>query len=237
MDDSEAIRRYYSAILPYYDDALADRGDLPFWGNMASRWGSRRILELGCGTGRVTEVLCRNAPVTAMDLLVEMLLRTSLRAPAARLIAADLRRFALRVPFDLIVLADDPMAHLTSMNDRARALRLIADHLMPHGRLVIEGLYRHPGTAPGVTSRDMAALTVEERWTATAEASVWKAGYRYRQGTSTVEVQSVMRSWSLAELDHLPEAGLEIESVWGDFDEGPFSEDSPRMIIVAKGRL
>jgi len=234
MDDVDSIRRYYGAILPYYDDALADRGDLPFWGSMASRWGSGRILELGCGTGRVTEVLCRYAPVTAMDLLIEMLLRASPRAPAARLIAADLRRFALRAPFDLIVLADDPMAHLTSMTDRARVLRLIADHLMPHGRVVLEGLYRHHGTVPHPPAQDMAALTVEEWWTPTSEASVWKAGYRFRQGTSTVEVQSVMRSWSLAELDHLPEAGLEIESVWGDFDESPFSDGSPRMIIVAK---
>ncbi len=37
MDDAEAIRRYYAAILPYYDDALVDRGDLPFWEGMANR--------------------------------------------------------------------------------------------------------------------------------------------------------------------------------------------------------
>jgi len=82
----------------------------------------------------------------------------------------------------------------------------------------------------------MGTLTVEERWTHTAETSVWTAEYRYRQGTSTVEVHSVMRSWSLAELDSLAEAGLAIENVWGDFDESPFSEDSPRIIIVAKRR-
>ena len=72
MNDSEEVRRYYEAILPYYDESLADRGDLPFWEAMA-RLGSKRILELGCGTGRVTEVLVRHANVTAVDLLVEML--------------------------------------------------------------------------------------------------------------------------------------------------------------------
>ena len=64
MDDAEAIRRYYAAILPYYDDALADRGDLPFWEGMVTRWPSGQILELGCGTGRVSEVLSRFASVT-----------------------------------------------------------------------------------------------------------------------------------------------------------------------------
>lgn len=233
MDDAEAIRRYYAAILPYYDDALADRGDLPFWEGMATRWPSGQILDLGCGTGRVTEVLSRCASVTAIDLVVEMLLRASRKAPAARLIAADLRRFAFRAPFDLIVLADDPMAHLTSMKDRARVMSLIAGQLTPNGRVVLEGLYRHPGAAR-ITAREMGTLTVEERWTPMAEASVWTAEYRYRQGTSTVEVRSVMRSWSLAELDLLAEAGLAIENVWGDFDESPFSEDSPRIIIVAR---
>ncbi|HXH42010.1 MAG TPA: class I SAM-dependent methyltransferase [Thermoanaerobaculia bacterium] len=234
MDEAETIRRYYGALLPYYDEALAKRGDLPFWGSMATRWGAQRILELGCGTGRVTEVLVRHATVTAVDLLVEMLLPASRRAPAARLMAADLRRFALRETFDLIVLADDPMAHLTSLEDRAGVLRRIADHLTPHGRVVLEGLYRRPGMPPLVTSRHSAALSVEERWTPAAEASIWNASYRYEQGPSNVEVSSVMRSWSRAELDHVAGAGLEIESVWGDFDESPFMDDSPRIIVVAK---
>jgi hypothetical protein len=173
--------------------------------------------------------------VTAIDLVVEMLLRASRKAPAAHLIAADLRRFGLRAPFDLIVLADDPMAHLTSMEDRARVMSLIAGHLTHQGRVVYEGLYRRPG-APRMTARRMGTLTVEELWTPTAEASVWTAEYRYGQGTSFVEIRSVMRSWSLAELDLLAEAGLVIENVWGDFDESPFSEASPRIIIVAKRR-
>src|SRR5437588_5690521 len=98
MQDSDKIRRYYEAILPFYDESLADRGDLPFWESMAA--GSKRILELGCGTGRVTAVLVRHADVTATDLLVEMLRRALRRAPAANFIAADLRQFAFAEQFD-----------------------------------------------------------------------------------------------------------------------------------------
>jgi len=213
MQDIEEIRRYYDAILPYYDESLADRGDLPFWESMAT--GSKRILELGCGTGRVTEVLVKHAPVTAVDLLVEMLRRAFQKAPAAQLVAADLRQFAFAERFDLIVLADDPMAHLISIDDRARVLRLILDHLTPDGRVVIEGLYRPAGSAPGV----------EESWTAAEDPSVWNVRYRY----ASVEVATVMRSWSLEEI-----AGLQVEHLWGDFDRSPFSDDSKRMIIVAK---
>ena len=66
-DVVEQIRAYYAAILPHYDASLEDRGDLPFWESMATRWNSKRILELGCGTGRVTKVLARRATVTAVE--------------------------------------------------------------------------------------------------------------------------------------------------------------------------
>src|SRR5260370_21970145 len=73
---------YYRAVLPFYDASLADRGDLPFWESVARRWGGKRILELGCGTGRVTEVLRRAASVTGADLLIEILARAKRRGSA-----------------------------------------------------------------------------------------------------------------------------------------------------------
>jgi SAM-dependent methyltransferase len=230
MNDAKEVRRYYEAILPYYDQSLADRGDLPFWDAMATRWKSKRILELGCGTGRVTEVLVRHADVTAVDLLVEMLRLACLRAPVAKFVAADLRQFAFARRFDLIVLADDPMAHLISLDDRAKALRLIADHLTSDGRVVIEGLYRRE---PGNSQQRHGRLIVNESWKTTGVASVWNAHYRYEKDGSAVDVSSVLRSWSPADLELLATCGLEIESMWGDFDERPFSGRSERMIIVA----
>lgn len=216
---NDEIRAYYRAILPYYDTSLERRGDLPFWKSIATRWSSKRILELGCGTGRVTQVLAGVATVTAVDLLIEMLLRVPQTAPNARLVAADLRRFAFTSRFDLIVLADDPMSHLTSSDDRARALRLIAEHLAPGGRVVVEGLYR---------SKPIRSST--ETWEHASEEAVWSATYRY---SPSVEVTSRFRSWTRDEVDRLAEFGLHVEHLWGDFDESSFRDDSPRMIIVA----
>jgi len=238
MDDVDQIRGYYVAMLPYYDAALEDRGDLPFWESIGRRWGSKRILELGCGTGRVTQVLGRHARVIAVDLLVEMLRRVPRRAPDAMRVAADLRCFAFAVQFDLVVLANDPLAHITLTDERTKVMRLIAEHLAPNGRLVIEGLYRPRRNPLLVPMREIHGeggemFTVEEMWRPATDASTWKATYRYTQGSSIVEVESVQRSWSRDEVDHLPDHGLEVESVWGDFDERPFKEDSPRIVIVA----
>jgi len=231
---TEEVRRYYEAILPYYDESLADRGDLSFWDAMAMRWESKSILELGCGTGRVTEVLVRRADVTAADLLVEMLRLACRRAPATNFVAADLRQFAFAQRFDLIVLADDPMAHLISIDDRAKTLRLIADHLTLDGRVVIEGLYRREA---GSSQQRRGNLIIDESWAATNDPSVWNAHYRYEKGGTAIEASSVLRSWSPSDLELLAASGLEIESMWSEFDERPFAAaTSNRMIIVAKLR-
>src|SRR5213079_158781 len=128
--------------------------------------------------------------------------------------------------FDLIVLADDPMAHLLSIDGRARVLRLIRDHLTHDGRVVIEGLYRHRA---GQSQHQRGNLTIQESWTATDDPSIWNARYRYKKGRSTANAATALRSWSLEEVAHLP---LSVESIWGDFDGSGVSGTSKRMIIV-----
>jgi SAM-dependent methyltransferase len=241
MGDFERLRDYYEAILPFYDGALEERGDLPFWESIAARWSPRRALELGCGTGRVTAVLSRHAQVTGVDLLLAMLLRAREQAPRARFLAADLRGLAFAARFDLIALADDPMAHLTSTEERREVMRRIADHLTPEGHLVLEGLYRQPGKAFSLPARvtlrhEANPLTVEESWTPAAEASVWSASYRYTQGSSSAQVTTMMRSWSIVEVEGLAQLGLHVEKVLGDFDERPFSSNSKRIVIIARRR-
>jgi SAM-dependent methyltransferase len=236
--DAGPLHDYYRSVLPYYDASLEARGDLPFWASMARRWGGQGILELGCGTGRVTAVLDGVAPLIAVDLLPEMVVRARRRAPRAHLVIADLRAFAFSSLFTLVVLADDPMAHLTSAAERDEVLRLIAEHLQPGGRVVLEGLHRPPGAAASVPPREVRtgdgeSFTVEERWEPTAEEPVWQATYRYRQGASLTEAAARLRSWTLGDVERLRQSGLEIETLWGDFDERPFDPASPRMIIVA----
>lgn len=238
MNDFGQIRAYYRAILPHYDLALSERGDLPFWESIGRRWRSKRILELGCGTGRVTEVLARQASVTGVDLLVEMLERAARRAPGAAFLAADLRQFAFLAPFDLIVLADDPMAHVTSTAERITIMQRIAHHVQRGGRVVLEGLYRSPAAALASARNIDGAqktLTVEEEWKPAGAESVWETTYRYKEeGSAAIEVTSMMRSWTGDEIDRLAGSGLEIESVCGDFDERPFSDNSPRIVVTAR---
>jgi SAM-dependent methyltransferase len=233
----EQLRAYYNAVLPYYDLSLEDRGDLPFWTSVARRWGSERILELGCGTGRVTSVICAQASTTAVDLLIEMIQSATRRAPSAHFVVADLCELAFTAAFDLVLLADDPMAHLTSSDKRMKVLKRIADYLTAEGRLVLEGLYRPPGKGTLVPPREIVRdgetlFTVDESWEPAGESALWNVTYRYGVGSKITEAASVLRSWTREEICSLPESGLHVEALWGDFDESPFSQASPRVVIV-----
>lgn len=241
MASIEELRAYYDTILPFYDAELADRGDLPFWRSISKRWDSKRILELGCGTGRVTKVLCANASTTAVDLLWEMLAVAKQHAPTAHLVAADLRQCPFSSKFDLIILADDPIAHLTASEDRLAAMRQIASHLKPEGRVVLDGLYRAPGAHALPSPRDARGpggpFTVTETWEPGSGPAIWNVKYRYRRGAIVTEVASTVRSWTQEEVQGLGDARLKVEELWGDFDERPFSATAPRIVMVARRYL
>ena len=239
MHSIEQLRAYYGATVPYDELALEDRGDLVFWRSIAARWSPQRILELGCGTGRVTSVLTAHASTIAVDLLIEMVQRARPHAPSARYLVADLREIAFAGAFDLVVLANDPMAHLTGPEERRNALQRIADHLAPEGRLVLEGLYVSSGRPKRAAAREISRdgkrlFTVEECWEPAGREALWKVTYRYARASETTDATSVLRSWTTDEVRRLPEAGLEVEALWGDFDERPFSDTAPRIVMVAK---
>jgi SAM-dependent methyltransferase len=228
MHDVDQIGAYYRAVLPFYDASLADRGDLPFWESVARRWGGKRILELGCGTGRVTEVLRRAASVTGVDVLIEMLARAKRRVPEADFVVADVRTFVFSSRFDLIVLADDPMAHVVSTEERAHVIQRIAEHLAPDGHVVLEGLHRPQRRR----TTKAATFTLDESWEPAGD-STWNATYRYEEGPKITEAKSVVRSWTRDEVASFGDAALHVEHLWGDFEESPFAEESERIVIVA----
>src|SRR5262245_5890260 len=133
LGDLEAIRAYYARILPFYEREVAARGDLPFWEELARLWRPSRILEIGCGNGRVTGALSRTAPAVGIDISFDLLERAR-KSPGrrkARFVAADFRCPIFRAGFDLIVAPSDPLSHVTGASDRRSALRAVAGQLAP----------------------------------------------------------------------------------------------------------
>lgn len=238
------VQDYYHRILPFYDAELRGRGDERFWVQMASVPPECKVLELGAGTGRVTELLARKAGrVVASELSLEMVAvarRKLGRLPHVQLLAADMRELKLREQFDLAVAADDPVVHLTEDEDRDRAFRVAAEHLVPGGRFVLDAAWFPPAdredAADGLVKEratEDGRLCVREIWHCDPETRLCTARFEYRQAGQLVEQASFPgRLWSVDELENRARsAGLRISCLWGDYDLRPWDRgSSPRLI-------
>jgi SAM-dependent methyltransferase len=218
------------------------------------------VLELCCGTGRVSIPLVRaGASVVAVDISAAMLakfrdkLANEPREVRARveLVMQDItqltladRRFALAlIPFNSLLL-------LTSRHDQQLALSRAATHLEPGGRLVVDvvnplilPLKGDPVPVPFLTRRHP-----DRQRTYTRFAAVGPVDADQRQRLfgwyDEVDEQGIVhrtpysmwwRPIFRAELELMLESsGLTIESVEGGHRNEVFVAQSPKLFVVAR---
>src|SRR5690606_25713075 len=126
----------YDEFPELYDaQYLSCRGDLPFYLRVADDVGGP-VLELGAGTGRVTESLARAGhEVTAVDASAPMLRRARERLEASgietgegrqvRLVSADMRELDLERRYPLVVAPFNTLAHAYTLEDQDRVLSVV----------------------------------------------------------------------------------------------------------------
>jgi len=155
VEHNEAYRSAELAEL--YDAVYADPGDTPFWLQMADEGQSGPILELGCGTGRLSIPLARGGhDVTGIDLAEHMLERGRAKLlvepPEVRdrvkLFTGDMTAFDLDRRFAQIYCAFGTFHHLDTVEQQLACLTDCRRHLVEHGRLVIDLI--NPDPAPPV---------------------------------------------------------------------------------------
>jgi SAM-dependent methyltransferase len=132
--------------------------DLPLWRELADAApsasdGACELLDLGCGTGRVSLALAKHGcRVTGLDFSPELVEVLSRRAAALRIevstAVADARAFELPARFDLVIAPMQLVQLLRSSRERSRMFNCIARHLKPGGRAALALL--DPEDEPGV---------------------------------------------------------------------------------------
>lgn len=142
----EEVREYYDTVSRYIEVELERRHDRAFWRRVLDQTEPSAVLDLGCGTGRITRFLAdRGSLVVGVDLSRKMLRRARQRLedrPDVHLIVADMRSLRLGRTFQLVVAANDPFTHLVEDEDRDRALETVARHLDPRGgRFVLDAFW------------------------------------------------------------------------------------------------
>ena len=94
-----------------------------------------RILDVGCGTGTLTEKLAENgAIVTGIDASAEMIAKAKEAYPNIQFFVKDATNFSFDEPFDAVF----SNATLHWINDQEKALQCIYNSLKQGGRFVFE---------------------------------------------------------------------------------------------------
>jgi SAM-dependent methyltransferase len=258
MGDTDVTPAFYSAksLHPEIYDALAFQTvdasgaahDVEFFRRLAAETGGP-ILEIGCGTGRVTMPLAADGhEIVGIDLSAPMLAiaeahRAALPAETAARITyqrADLATLDLGREFALVIAPSRVFQFMLTTAAQREALRALRSHLRPDGRLVLDlfdpmldyvipgrggmrtgGEVVHPDTGNRVT------WTVTGRWPDPGNQLIveeWTFAELDADGrTLRTDVERLTLRWSLrAEMRLLFELeGFDVVADYGDFQGGP----------------
>lgn len=144
----------YGLLAPIYDVINRDidyRGWADFIERVLDRECKSRpelVLDLACGTGRMTlELARRGYDMTGIDYSVEMLDVARSEAESEGLdilwLCQDMREFELYGTVDAAVSCLDSMNHLTEVPDLRRCLSLVHNYLIPDGIFIFDVNGRH----------------------------------------------------------------------------------------------
>jgi SAM-dependent methyltransferase len=242
--------------------AYSARGDVAFYLEEAARAGaSSAVLEVGCGTGRLTLPLARAGhEVTGIDLSPAMLARARAKLaeePAdvrarVTLLEMDARRMELpgSPAFDLVVVPFRVMQHLIAIEDQLDVLTRVRECLRPGGRLVFDvfnpsyPLMTRDRSAevedtPELALPDGRALRRTLRVTAVhwvEQVSDLELIYYVRTGEHVERIvqEFQMRFFTPSELTHLvARSGFQLDAMYGGFDRRPLDDAAPEIVVLA----
>ena len=240
--------------------AHSQRGDVDFYVQLCRSAGGK-VLELGCGTGRVTvPIALAGLEVVGLDRSETMLDRcrdkVSSQPPEVRariqVVKGDMTDFRLEHTFNSAVIPFRAFQHLLEVDEQLACLRCVNRHLRAGGTLAFDCFQvnlqkmanrrlRETEDVPEFELPDGRRLRRRSRIVATHRS--WQYNdveiiYHLTDAAGKTRrlVQAfLMRYFFRYELEHLlARAGFEVAELYGDFDRSPLTDDSPEMVFVAR---
>jgi SAM-dependent methyltransferase len=233
--------------------------DVAFYCNAARQYGDP-ILELGCGTGRITLAIAEAGyRVIGLDISSKMLERAVQKRALLptetqeriHLVQGDMTRFDLGETFRTIVIPFRPFQHLLETEQQISCLASVRKHLAPGGHLMLDFFQTDPERMHDAVFQRESLLTEyalpDGRHVVLSERV---AAFHRGQQRNDVEMifnvthpsgkhERLVMAWTLRyffryEVEHLlARCGYRLVALHGSFDGAPLRDDSPEMIFVA----
>lgn len=253
MHDGTAGWDEYAAFYDWENARTLGRRDVLFWRRLAAEHGGR-VLELGCGTGRLLVPLARaGADIVGVDRSEPMLayarrrLRRARDAPHSSIVRADIRSLPFQAhSFGMVMAPYGMLQSLTREEDLAATLASVARIIEPGGLFgvdLVPDLPRWPEYENRVTlrGRDRAGRTITLRESVRQDRrrglTIFHQVYRRRAGRRSEqrEFSLTFRTLSVQEIRaRLERAGFAIAAVLGDYAGGPWDPRADVWVMLAR---
>lgn len=232
-----------------YDGMNTHMDDLQFYKRWLPKNKKAKILELCCGTGRLTLPIAKDGyNICGVDYTPSMLEQAKAKAAEAGLdinfIEANIRTLDLQEKFDLIFIPFNSIHHLYQNEDLFKALDCVKNHLKERGLFLLDCF--NPNIQY-IVENEKGQTVIAEYKTNDGRNVLIKQTMRYESATQINRIEwhyfingkfhSIqnldMRLFFPQELDsYLERTGFNIIHKLGCFKEEPFRNESEKQIYI-----
>lgn len=234
-----------------YDGMNSDLFDLHFYEKWLPKNKNARILELCCGTGRLTLPIAKQGyNICGVDITSSMLEQAKVKAFEAGLkvefIQADIRKLDLPEQYDLIFIPFNSIHHLYQNEDLFQTLNVVQNHLKENGlflldcynpniQFIVNGESEQKEIAQYIT-KDRRKVLIKQKMRYENKSQINRIEWHYYINGEFDSIQNLdMRLYFPQELDsYLKQNGFTIVHKFGNFKEDEFKDSSEKQIFICR---
>jgi SAM-dependent methyltransferase len=234
-----------------YDGMNTNLADLQFYKRWLPKNRDAQILELCCGTDRLTLPIAKDGyHISRLDYTSSMLEQAKAKASEEGLeiefIEADIRTLDLPIKYDLIFIPFNSIHHLYKNEDLFKAFNVVKNHLKkgglflldcfnPNIQFIIEGEKEQKEIAK-YTTNDGREVLIKQIMRYENKTQINRIEWNYYMSGEFDSIQNlVMRMFFPQELDsYLEWNGFNIIHKLGGFEEEEFKDNSEKQIFVCQ---
>ncbi len=237
-----------------YDGLNTFLSDLQFYKNWIPKDKNAEILELCCGSGRLTVPIAKDGQkITGVDNSKSMLEQAKIKAKNEKLeicfIEADVRNLDLTNKYDLIFIPFNSIHHLYQNQDLFDTLKVVNKHLKDDGIFIfdcynpniqyITEAEKGKNKIAEYKTTDDRKVIIEQTMKYESKTQINRIEWHYTINKQFHSIQNLdMRMYFPQELDaYLKWSGLNIINKFGSFDEDKFENKSERQIFVCNKKI
>jgi len=222
------------------------------------------VLEVACGTGRITMQLANDGiEITGLDISPELLKIAqgkSIGMSNVKWILSDMRTFELEKKFGFVVSPGHSFQFMTTPEDQVICLERIKRHLVPDGIVIIHIDFQNFNWLAGLLNQKELVFKKSDPLTHPFTNQKFRRSFAWEFEPST-QTATVTTNWEEInkngdviqilemepmrlhclfpfEMEHLlNRVGFSIERVYGDFFKNELTNESDQMIWIARNKV